>query len=440
MLLRKLEYACLVGSIGLIGADRIDLAAGHLPFILTPFLVLASLVLLLHLVRTPPDQLFRLTITPPIRRQLPFLAACGLFLCFAFASIPIGLDPDRGLVAFCDLLVVSFLGYFISVRILDEPAQARLIVRSVTFALVLYIFFCIGECIAWTHGIFVNTERAGSWLEVTFGASTLGPWVPALSGTTFDPNRSGLILTMYLVLLDTFVPESRSKTTRVLRYTIALLVLLALSRSAALCWSAYYLFSRKFWKRLGSRRVVLRLAAIVVVTTLVCVVYDAQIANLLQAWEISDAVSTKLSMAQGSSGESHVLLIERGFETWLSSPKTIITGIGYAAAPKVLEDFFGNDKRANFHCIYVTALAEMGLPAFLILMFIFGYPIIGRKSAIRGVAAIMVFNISYQSHTEPMFWLILAILWSFERTQWSQLRSSALADGRPRGAPITVGS
>ncbi len=438
MLLRKIEYVCLVGCIGLIGADRIDLAAGHLPFILTPFLFLASMVLLLHLVRTPPHRLFQLTITPPIQRQLPFLAACSLFLCFAFASIPIGLDPDRGLVAFCDLLVVSFLGYFISVRILDEPAQGKLIVRSVTFALVLYILFCIGECIAWSHGIFVNTERAGSWLEVTFGASTLGPWVPALSGTTFDPNRSGLILTMYLVLLDTFVPESRSKKVRVLRYIIALLVLLALSRSAALCWSAYYLFSRKFWKRLASRRLVIRLAAIVILTSLVSAVYQAQIANLLEAWEISDAVSTKLSMAEGSSGESHVLLIERGFETWLSSPKTIITGIGYAAAPKVLEDFFGNDKRANFHDIYVTVLAEMGLPAFLVLMFIFGYPIVGRKGAFRGVAALMVFNISYQSHTEPMFWLILAILWSFERTQWSQLRSSALAGGCPGVAPITV--
>ena len=122
---------------------------------------------------------------------------------------------------------MSFLGYLISVRILDEPAQGRLIVRSVTFALVIYILFCIGECVAWSHGIFINTDRAGSWLESTFGASTLGPWVPALSGTTFDPNRSGLILTMYLVLLDTFVPESRSTRMRLLRFTIALLVLLA---------------------------------------------------------------------------------------------------------------------------------------------------------------------------------------------------------------------
>ena len=120
-------------------------------------------------------------------------------------------------------------------------------------------------------------------------------------------------------------------------------------------------------------------------------------------------------MAQGSSGESHVLLIERGFETWMSSPKTIITGIGYAAAPKVLEDLFGNDERANFHDIYVTVLAEMGLPAFVVLMFLFGFPLVARKGAIPCMAAIMVFNVSYQSQTEPIFWLALALLWSYER-------------------------
>jgi fatty acid desaturase len=187
--------------------------------------------------------------------------------------------------------------------------------------------------------------------------------------------------------------------------------------------------------------VVIRLAAIAIVTTLLCAVYQSQIADLLEAWEIADAVSAKLSMAQGSSGESHVLLIERGFETWLSSPKTIITGIGYAAAPKVLEDMFGDNKRANFHSIYVTALAEMGLPAFLILMFILGYPIIGRKGAIRGMAAIMVFNISYQSYTEPMFWLVLAILWSFEqkwRTKTRFLASSSKYSINPAQETATL--
>lgn len=157
-----------------------------------------------------------------------------------------------------------------------------------------------------------------------------------------------------------------------------------------------------------------RTASIAIVAALLCIAYQKEIAALLEAWEISDAVSAKLSMNPGSSGESHILLIERGITTWLSSPKTMVAGIGFAAAPKVLQDFFQDDKRGNFHSLYVTALAEMGLPAFLVLIFILAYPLIARTRAIPCIAAIMVFNISYQAHTDPFFWLMLAIVWSYD--------------------------
>jgi hypothetical protein len=216
---------------------------------------------------------------------------------------------------------------------------------------------------------------------------------------------------MYLILVDTFIPKSRYAP--FFRVTIAVLMLLALSRSSTLCWSAYYIFSRSFWSNVVSRRVILRLTAIAIIGVLLSGVYHEQIDDVVEAWEIGAAVSAKLSMDPGSSGDSHVLLIKRGFDTWLTSPKTIMTGIGFAATPKIVEDFFGTDKHGNFHCLYVTALAEMGLPAFLVLMFLFVYPIMGRDNALRGMAAVMVFNISYQVHMEPMFWLILALLWSY---------------------------
>ena len=161
--------------------------------------------------------------------------------------------------------------------------------------------------------------------------------------------------------------------------------------------------------------------------------------ELAEAWEISNALSAKMSMDPGSSGESHILLIQRGFETWLTSTKTVLTGIGYAAAPKVLADFFGVDnKRANFHSLYVTTLAEMGLPAFLALMFLLGYPIVGRKGAVQCIAAIMVFNIGYQTETEPMFWLMVALLWSYERRGRRKLRSLGLASEYAAGAAKTL--
>jgi hypothetical protein len=433
-MLKKLQHICLVGSIGLIAADRIDLFAGRAPFILTPFLVLAPLVLLIGVFRVEPARMFRFTITSPIRRQIPFLAASSLFLLLSLFSVPIGLDPERGLVAFVDLLLVAVFGYHISLQVLEEPSQEKLIVRSVAFALFVYVIFCIGEFIAWTHGILMTAQRGGPWLESTFAPSTLGPWAPTLSGTSYDANRSGFALTMYLALLDRFAAKSRY--TPVLRFAIPLLIILTFSRSGALCYLAYHLASRNFWRRLATRRVLIRVAAITILGSVVLAVYQKEMIELAEAWEISDAVSAKMSMDTGSSGESHVLLIERGLKTWLTSTKTVITGIGYAAAPKVLGDFFGDDKRGNFHSLYVTTLAEMGLPAFFALVFILGYPIIGRRGVVPCMAAILVFNISYQTETEPMFWLMLALLWSYN--QRGMLKWLRLSDGASVAEPSSA--
>lgn len=413
-MLKKLQYVCLVGSIGLLDADRIDLFAGRGPFILTPFLVLAPLTLFVGVLRGEPASMLRLPVTSPMRRQLPFVAASVLFLVLTFSSTLIGIDPERGLIAYCDLLLVAGLGYYISLQILEESAQEKLIVRSVTFGLALYVIFVIGECIAWNHGIIMTVQREGSWLESTFAPSTLGPWLPTLSGTAYDANRAAFALTMYLAMVDRFAAKSRYAP--VLRFVLTVLIFMTLSRSGVLCWLAYHLFSRDFWVRLWSRRVLMPVAAIAIAGSVIFTVYQREIIELAEVWQVSDAVSAKMSMDPGSSGDSHVLLIERGLKTWLSSTKTVFIGIGYAAAPKVLADFFGDDKRGNFHSLYITTLAEMGLPAFLALIFILGYPIAGRKGVVPCIAAVLVFNLSYQTETEPMLWLMLALLWSYERT------------------------
>lgn len=423
-MLRKLQYICLVGCIGLADADRIDLFAGHGPFTLTPFLVLAPLVLLIGICRANPATMLRITIASPMRRQVPFLVASSLFLLLTFSSILIGLDPERGLVAFADLLLVAGLGYCISLQVLDEPEQEKLIVRSVTFALALYGIFCIAECVAWRNGILMSAQRGGPWLESTFAPSTLGPWAPTLSGTAYDANRSAFVLTMYLAMIDKYAANSRYR--RLFRLAIPFLIFLTLSRSGALCWLTYYVFSRSFWSHFTRRRMLVRVTPLIIVSLLILITYQKQLGELAEAWEISDAVSAKMSMDPGSSGESHVLLIERGLKTWLSSTKTVIAGIGYAAAPKVLADFFGDDKRGNFHSLYVTTLAEMGLPAFFVLLFILLYPIGGRNGVMQSIAAILVFNISYQTETEPMFWLMLSLLWSYEWKRRPPILSMAL--------------
>jgi hypothetical protein len=428
LMLEKLEYMCAVGSIALIGADRLDLLGGHGLFKLTPFLVLAPLVVLIRLLRVALRGRFQVTIYPPIRRQIPFLFVVVLFLFFSLTSTLFGADPQRGLMVLVELVLVFVLGYCISTRILTELAPEKLIVCSVTFALIVYFIFCIGECIAWSRGIIGSGQPGSSFIESTFAPTATLSLVPRLSGFSFDANRASFVLVMYLVLLDRFVGKTRFAF--FLRSTIAFFVLLAFSRSAALCWIAYYLFSSAFWKRL-TRRAVFSGAILALVCSLVGLVYQKEIAGLFELWQVSDAVSERLSGEQGTSGGDHIQLIERGLETWSTSAHSVVAGIGLAAAPKVLGDFFGDSKYGNFHCLYVTVLAELGLPAFLLLLILLGYPVIARKGALPGIAAIATFNMPYQSHMEPMFWVVLALLWSFElkgrRSQQTSLASVAIA-------------
>jgi hypothetical protein len=415
-MLRRIQHICLVGSIGFISADRIDLFFGNGPFVLTPFLVLAPLSILIAFIRTGPEGIFRVPTSPPVRRQFPFIAATIALLLLAFASLPIGMDPERGLVLFADFLLVIVFGYCLSVQILTDPEPGKLILQGITLGLIGYSFFCVGEGIAWSRGI-TQADNSGSWVELAFAPVPFGLWAPRLSGGNIDPNRAGFMLTMFLVLLDRFAV--RSRFTRVL---IGLFILLTISNSAITCWLGYCLFSKAFWERLASRRAIAWLIAIGLVGAIFCVVYRTEIVNLAEAFEIGDAVSTRMSMDRGSSGESHVLLIERGIDTWLTSPKTIIAGIGFGSAAKVVVDFFGDDnKYGNFHCLYVTVLAETGLLAFMVLIFLLGYPIIGRAGALSTMIAIMIFNVSYQSHMEPIFWLVLALVWSGERRRWTKV-------------------
>jgi hypothetical protein len=394
------------------GADRIDLLAGHGFFRLTPFLLFASLVVLIRLLIMGLRGSDHVAMSPPFRRQLPFLVVLALFLFLSFISTILGVDPQRGIVALCGLVLVAFLGYCISVRILADPAPEKLVVRSVTVTLVVWLIFCIGGYIAWSHGVIRLEEEASSSIESMFAPTATLYWIPRLSGFCLDSNRAGFILVMYLALLDRFATKTRY--TRFLRFAIACFILLAVSRSAMLCWIAYCLFSSGFWNRLATPRAAFRVAMLAIVCLLVGIVYRQEIAGLAELWQLSDIVSDRLSSDPSSTAGSHIQLIQRGFDTWKTSTRTMFAGIGFAGSPRVLGDFFGDNKYGNFHDLYVSVLAELGLPAFLLFMILLGYPIIGRKGTASWIAAIAIFNVFLQSFLEPIFWVALALVWSFE--------------------------
>lgn len=408
----KIEYIFLICSIALIGADRIDLFGGHGFFRLTPFLFFASLVVLVRVAVMLLRGSVHVVISPPFRRQIPYLVVLALFLFIAVTATIFGLEPQRGLVALCGLMLVSGLGYCITLRILADSDPGRLIVRSVTIAMIVWLIFCIGGAIAWSHGVFRLEEEPATSLASLFAPTATLFWIPRLSGYSLDSNRAGFILVMYLALLDRFAPKTGY--TRFLRFIVACFILIAVSRSAMLSWLAYYLFSAGVWKRMTSAKVVFRLATVGLVLLVVGLIYREEIAMAAQLWQVSDIISDRLSSDATSTAGSHFQLIQRGFETWTTSTRTVVGGIGFAGSPRVLGDFFGDNKYGNFHDLYVSVLAELGLPAFLLLMILLFYPMKKRRGAAPFIAAMVAFNIFLQSFLEPIFWVSLALAWSFE--------------------------
>lgn len=413
-MLRRFEYICLIGSIALIGADRIDLLGGRGSFRLPPFLVLAAMAISLRVAIIAVEQRLFIATTPSVRRQRSFLVLLIVFLFLASISTIFGLDPARGLMQLAEVGLVSVLGFCVSTEILAEPDREKLILRAVSLGLMVHLVFCVGQSIALAYGIAPQDVDAqtGSGLATLFAPASSLLWVPRFSGSAIDPNGAGFGLVMYLVLLDAFVPKSRY--TGILRFAIGILVLLTLSRSAMLCWFAYYVFSRRFWRTLTFRQMATWLAAPVLLCSVFWFTHKNEIMEVVELWQVSDMISDRLSTGEGTSGGDHVKLIERGFEIWSSSTRTMIAGIGLGAEPRVLSDFFGDDKHANFHCLYVTVLTGLGLPALMVLMILFGYPIVAREGSAPGIAALAAFSVPYQAHTSAMFWLVLALLWAFK--------------------------
>jgi hypothetical protein len=133
---------------------------------------------------------------------------------------------------------------------------------------------------------------------------------------------------------------------------------------------------------------------------------------------LSDAVSAalvspaaaRLSVNEGSA-QSHVALIERGLDEATASIPRVIFGLGYGTSYLVLQDVFPGNRYGNFHSLYVTMFAEAGIVALLVSLILLVWPIVRGGPWQTILIAAVVFNIFYQTTTEPAFWFVLAAAW-----------------------------
>jgi hypothetical protein len=391
-----MRNALLVFWIATMGADRIDLLGGKGPVTLPPYLVLMPLVVLLEV-----PALAAMRRVEFRREGQVYLLLAAVLAALAMASAVGSTEPVLSGRRAVLLAFQLFSLLFVAVVLANRPDPVRLLLRGAWLGLAVSFTFNLVQIAVWLDN---PSAVGGGVIDVVPGR--FGSLMPRPAGQTVDPNRGGMVFVVFLFILYRFGKPSRAR-----RWATAgtlLSLLLTLSRSAAL--GALGVLGTALMERRRLRitrgRVVGALVAATAGTLGVVLIPGASDVLAVVLAPFTERFSTR------DSGNSlHFQLVERAFEVAGRSWKNALIGIGYGNSATVLTDLLPGTKYANFHSMYGTLLAEMGVVALLVAMVMMVYPAV-RANPWRPVAVgFLFFNVFYQLVAEPSFWLVLSFAW-----------------------------
>ncbi len=386
--------------IALLGADRIDLAGGDGPFVITPFLVLTPVVIAAELVRRGRRGR---AITVP-RPALVYITAAVALVAVVFLSVFRAINLPVS-AARASLLVIDVGGTFaVALLCADRTDLAKVFARGAIASLGLFALFDVAESLWWI-GQGPELLRIGT-VTAHFDSLQNAGVLPRPAGPVHDANRGGFVLLFYLF---TIAAARFGKVTTSLSIGLCTLLLLAtMSRSAAL--GAFAALGVALASR--QRGISLRGAAAAALATVAAATFVFANPSSLDRLDIvtSSAAVKRFSTTEGSA-QGHVTLIERGIDEGLESLPRALFGLGFGNAYIVLRDIFPDSRYGNFHSLYLTMFAEAGIGALLLTLILTAAPVVTGGPWRPLVAGAIAFNIFYQTATEPAFWLLLALAW-----------------------------
>jgi hypothetical protein len=384
----------------LIAADRIDLMGGRGAFVLTPFLALTPIVVISELFRRRRSARAISLPRPGLVYAMLIAALVAVVVASSVGARDVQISAAR------TLLLIAEMGGTFAVVVLsaDRRDLAARLARGVAISLVLFAIFDATE-IVWWIGRGPETMRLGPTL-IHFGAlQNVGP-VPRLGGPVSDANRAGFVLLFaWLVISD---GEQRPALRRFLLGFVALFLALTISRSAWLAALAMLVIISVRRREHSLRGPAIAGLALVVAGIVLYLANPAIVERAASA--VASPVAQRLSTSEGSA-QGHMALIERGIGEATESVPTALVGLGYGNAHLVLQDVFPGNKYGNFHSMYVSMFAEAGVAALLLTLVLLLAPIAAGGPWRPLIAAAVVFNVFYQTPTEPAFWFALASAW-----------------------------
>lgn len=395
-----MSEALLVLWLAGLGVDRLDLLGGAGPFLLTPFLLLTPLVAAAEGARVIGHG-GRLVFRPGSGR---YSSALLVFLVVTAISVVFAIDPLLGLRRYSLLLAQAFGTAAVVVFIAMRPDPRAVLAKGAYAGIVVGALFCAAQIWLFLQG---DAASEGAARGVLFlEPFTYGGFVPRLSGGSVDVNRGPLVFIIYLFLLLQFARASRWRT---LAATVAIVCIFAsLSRSAMLALLLLCVWVLLRRGRLSlSPRLAYRLALAGVAVVMAGFVFQGALVAA------SDTIGRvlQLRLLGDESAGIHAALFARAFEVGTASLHNAMLGIGFGNSNEVLQEFFPGDKYGNFHSLYLTLWVESGVVALGIGLLLLVYPFVRSDRYRPLVAALIGFNLFYQSTLEPTFWFVLALAW-----------------------------
>ena len=423
----RIHDALLVLWLALISADRVDVTGGQGPFVLTPFLLLTPLVLLSELVRVVRRR-GRITVPPEAGHYALVAVALLTVVHLSVLRVSGSAELPTSLRRAVHLAVLVGSTYLVAVALLQRRHFQALVRRAVKLMLVLGVVFTVAQVVVFLSGESEPIRLGFATLDLV--PFTYAGFIPRGSGLVADPNRAGILYLLALFVLLRW--EKPGGARRGWLLLTALLMLLTLSRSVAL--GAVVLVTVHAFERRPRGLAPATLLGLAAVTAVFVGGWlGLGVEDKVTVGRTLEPLESRFSLSEGSA-RSHVDLLGRGFGVATRSMGHMGLGIGYGTSFTELQDAFPGNRYGNFHSLYVTMFAEAGIAALLLTLLLLFRPLAGELRSL--VAALIFFNIFYQSAAEPVFWLVLALGWLYAAPD-PRLGSSAPAPpgrSRPRSA------
>lgn len=403
--------AAFIASIGL---DRIDLLAGAGSFTLTPAIILSPMLGITAIATTLTGR----TIGP----QHPTSSTAGLTMILVLLlglliSAPASAS-DRTIPRLVQLVAVA-IGSWAAISLVRRLSIFRAVEIGALVGLGVYVVLNVVQTIVYARFGLAGPDFLGI---LNANITPHGPNLMRPSGGSLDPNRAAYTVATYAYLL-LGDPLSRPRSLRAstgILVVCAALTLLTLSRSGIVALAiATGAIGIRIWRALGATQRVVGLAAALGAAIGVAI---SPAGNAVRA--ALDSALARFDTTEDGSSTTHLLLLEHGLNDFTNGDLfSIIFGRGYGSSYLYLQSFFPDTPYGNYHSIWITMLVEGGLLAVTAITLLLLVPLTGPR---RWLALTAIwFGIFYQSHTDPTFWVQIAVLWGLPGTDGSDSSAPA---------------